>query len=284
MRIAVVDSRAKIVRGTEAIDISDASGGRFGPTASAVYGEWDSFRSWADSVELGEGIPFTAEQCDSPVPTPRQIFGIGLNYRAHQIESGLPAPAEPLVFAKFLSSIAAPTGDLVLFTDEVDWEAEAAIVIAREARYVPETHAWSYVAGITASQDFSARDVQMRPKGTPQFSLGKSFPGYTPLGPVVVSPDEFDDPDSITVECSVNGRLVQSSTTADMIFSVGQLIAYLSGILPLLPGDVILTGTPSGVAMGMSSPRYLKAGDQIITTVGDQTQHHTAIADQRTSK
>ncbi|MCB5275401.1 Ureidoglycolate lyase [Arthrobacter sp. SO5] len=277
MRIAVVASRAKIVRGTEAFDIAEASGGRFGPDALDVYDKWEAFTAWAESAELGPGVPFRPEDCDSPVPAPRQIFGIGLNYRAHQIESGLPAPAEPLVFGKFVTSVAGPVGDLVLFTDQVDWEVEAAVVIGRYARNVDEGEAWAYVAGITAAQDYSARDVQMRPAGTPQFSLGKSFPGYTPLGPALVSPDEFKDPDDIALSCSINGRLVQSSTTADMIFPVGEIIAYLSSILPLLPGDVILTGTPSGVGLGMTPPGYLKAGDQITTVVGDQTQHHTAV-------
>ncbi|WP_394768668.1 fumarylacetoacetate hydrolase family protein [Lacisediminihabitans sp.] len=281
MRIAVIDSRAKIVRGAEALDVAEASRGRFGPDALSLYEQWDAFSSWASSADLGPGVPFDPEACQSPVPAPRQIFGIGLNYRAHQIESGLPAPVEPLVFAKFVSSVAGPTGDLVLFTEEVDWEVEAAVVMGREARFVTESDAWSYVAGVTAAQDYSARDVQMRPAGTPQFSLGKSFPGYTRLGPVLVTPDEFDDPDDIALSCSVNGVLVQSSSTADLIFSVSQLIAYVSGILPLLPGDVILTGTPSGVALGMKPPKYLRPGDQIVSTVGDQVQRHTAVANQR---
>ena len=278
MRIAVIESRTKIVRGDEVFDIANASAGVFGPDAQNVYDQWKAFRSWADSADLGSAAAFTPEECDSPVPHPRQIFGIGLNYRAHQIESGLPAPATPLVFAKFVTSVAPAIGELVLFTDEVDWEVEAAIVIGTEARYVDAANAWAHVAGVTAAQDYSARDVQMRPLGTPQFSLGKSFPGYTPLGPVLVSPDEFDNPDDIHLSCSINGRTVQSSSTADMIFSVGELIAYLSAILPLLPGDVILTGTPSGVALGMNPPEYLRAGDQITSVVGDQTQRHLAIA------
>ena len=118
----------------------------------------------------------------------------------------------------------------------------------------------------------------MRPAGTPQFSLGKSFPGFTPLGPTLVTSDEFTDPDDIAVECVINRTVVQSSTRADLIFPVSELIAYLSGVLPLLPGDVMLTGTPSGVGMGMTPPRYLTAGDEISTRVGDQTLHHTAIA------
>ncbi|WP_130178561.1 fumarylacetoacetate hydrolase family protein [Cryobacterium sp. SO1] len=278
MRIAVIDSRAKIVRGDEVFDIAGASAGLFGPDAQDVYDQWKGFLSWADSADLGPGAAFAPEECDSPVPRPRQIFGIGLNYHAHQIESGLPAPATPLVFAKFVTSVAPAIGELVLFTDQVDWEVEAAIVIGTEARHVDKANAWAHVAGVTAAQDYSARDVQMRPVGTPQFSLGKSFPGYTPLGPVLVSPDEFENPDDIQLSCAINGRTVQSSSTADMIFSVGELIAYLSAILPLLPGDVILTGTPSGVALGMNPPEYLRAGDQITSVVGDQTQRHVAIA------
>lgn len=278
MRIAVIKSRAKIIRGAEVFDIADASAGSFGPDAQDIYDRWREFRAWADSADLGPAAVFAPEDCDSPTPRPRQIFGIGLNYRAHQVESGLPAPSTPLVFAKFLSSVAPAIGELILFTDHVDWEAEAAVVIGTEARHVHEADAWAHVAGVTAAQDYSARDIQMLPAGTPQFSLGKSLPGYTPLGPVLVSPDEFDDPDGITVSCSINGHIVQSSSTADMIFSVGELIAYLSAILPLLPGDVILTGTPSGVALGMTPPEYLRAGDRITTVVGDQTQRHLAVA------
>jgi len=278
MRIAVIESRAKIVRGDEVFDVADASAGSFGPDVQDVYDRWKEFRAWADSADLGPGTAFAPADCDSPTPRPRQIFGIGLNYRAHQVESGLPAPSTPLVFAKFLSSVAPAVGELILFTDDVDWEAEAAVVIGAVARNVNEADAWDYVAGVTAAQDYSARDIQMLPAGTPQFSLGKSFPGYTPLGPVLVSPDEFDNPDDIPVSCSINGRVVQSSRTGDMIFSVGELIAYLSAILPLLPGDVILTGTPSGVALGMKPPQYLRAGDRITTVVGDQTQHHLAVA------
>jgi 2-keto-4-pentenoate hydratase/2-oxohepta-3-ene-1,7-dioic acid hydratase in catechol pathway len=278
VRIAVIASRTKIVRGNEAIDVAEASESLFGPDAMSIYDRWEAFTAWAESAELGPGVPFSPEQCDSPVPAPRQIFGIGLNYRAHQIESGFPAPTEPMVFAKFASSVAGPVGDLVLFTDQVDWEVEAAVAIGKEARNLAEDDAWAYVAGVTAGQDFSARDVQMRSAGTPQFSLGKSFPGYTRLGAVVVSPDEFADPDDIEVSCTINGSVVQSSTTADMIFTVGQLVAYLSSVLPLLPGDVILTGTPSGVGLGLTPPSHLKAGDQIITVVGDQVQQHTAIA------
>lgn len=278
MRLAVVAGRAKIIRDQKAIDVAEASGGKFGPTPGHVYENWSAFRDWETSSELGPGEQFLPEKSDAPSPAPRQVFAIGLNYRAHQVEAGFPEPTEPVVFTKFASSITGPVANLTLFTDQVDWEAEAAIVIGTTAYKVSEKDAWSHVAGVTAAQDFSARDVQMRPAASPQFSLGKSFPGFTPLGPVLVTPEELDNRDDIAVECVINGEVVQSSTTADLIFPVSALIAYLSSVLPLLPGDVILTGTPAGVGLGMTPPLYLKEGDEIITRVGDQTLRHSAIA------
>lgn len=284
MRLAVVGGRAKIVRGSTAFDVAENSDGRFGPAAPAVYEQWASFRGWMDSASLSGGTTFDPAQADAPSPAPRQIFAIGLNYRAHQIESGFAEPSEPMVFTKFVSSVAGPIGDLTLFTDQVDWEVEAAVVIGATAYRVAEVDAWSHVAGVTAAQDYSARDVQMRPAGTPQFSLGKSYPAFTPLGPTLLTPDEFDDPDDIPVKCVINDVIVQEGTTADLIFSVPELIAYLSAVLPLLPGDVILTGTPSGVGLGRTPPSYLVPGDVIETTVGDQTMRHIAIARPQPSK
>lgn len=278
MRLAVVGGRAKIVRGTAAFDVAENSGGRFGPTAPAVYEQWAPFREWADAASLSGATAFEPSQADAPSPVPRQIFAIGLNYRAHQIESGFTEPSEPMVFTKFASSVTGPVGALMLFTEQVDWEVEAAVIIGTAAYRVAEADAWSHVAGVTAAQDYSARDVQMRPAGAPQFSLGKSYPGFTPLGPTLVTPDEFDDPDDIPVKCVINDVVVQESTTADLIFAVPELIAYLSTVLSLLPGDVILTGTPSGVGLGRTPPSYLVPGDVIKTTVGDQVMQHVAIA------
>ncbi|MGW7574950.1 fumarylacetoacetate hydrolase family protein [Streptomyces sp. NPDC054765] len=281
MRIGVLAGRAKIVTDNRAYDIAGLSGGRFGPEPMAVYEAWDDFAAWAATADLtsaGSAEPFTTDKADAPVPAPRQIFGIGLNYRAHQLESGLPRPDVPLVFTKFPSSVTGPAGTIELPGDQVDWEVELAVVIGRRAYRVPAEQAWSHIAGLTAAQDLSARDVQMRPAGTPQFSLGKSFPGFTPLGPVLVTPDEWADRDAVPLSCAVNGEETQSSTSADLIFNVPSLIAYLSGILPLLPGDVILTGTPSGVGIGQNPPRFLTDGDEILTRVGDLTMRHRLAA------
>ncbi|MGF6882797.1 2,4-diketo-3-deoxy-L-fuconate hydrolase [Nocardia sp. GAS34] len=276
MRIGVTAGRAKIVTGDRAIDIADASGGRFGPDPLAVYDRWDEFLLWAGGVPVSDSEPFEVDKADAPVPLPRQLFGIGLNYRAHQIESGLPEPEFPLVFTKFPSSVTGPRGTIELPTDQVDWEVELAVVIGRRAHHVTADRAWSFVAGLTAAQDISARDVQMRPSGTPQFSLGKSFPGFTPLGPVLVTADEWENPDAIALSCEVSGQRMQASNSSDLIFDVSTLIAYLSGIVTLLPGDVILTGTPSGVGLGQQPPRYLTDGDEIVTRVGDLEMRHHA--------
>jgi 2,4-didehydro-3-deoxy-L-rhamnonate hydrolase len=276
MRIGVTAGRAKIVTGDRAIDIAAASGGRFGPDPLAVYDRWDEFLRWASGVPAADSEPFDVDKADAPVPLPRQLFGIGLNYRAHQIESGLPEPEFPLVFTKFPSSVIGPRGIIELPTDQVDWEVELAVVIGRRAHRVTADQAWSFVAGLTAAQDISARDVQMRPSGTPQFSLGKSFPGFTPLGPVLVTADEWENPDAIALSCEVSGQQMQASNSADLIFDVSTLIAYLSGIVTLLPGDVILTGTPSGVGLGQQPPRFLADGDEIVTRVGDLEMRHHA--------
>lgn len=267
MKLANIDGRAVIVADDGFIDIHAESGGEHGPTMREVLERWDDFLAWcAEASTTWSAIPLSEPSFGAVVTQPGQIFAVGLNYRAHALESGLPIPEVPLVFTKFASSIAPARGDLELPTAAVDWEVEVAVVIGRSARRIDARDAWNHVAGITAAQDYSARDVQMAGGSKPQFSLGKSFAGFTPLGPTLVTPDEYDDPDAIDLSCAVNGEVVQSSSTSDLIFSVPQIVAYLSHIVTLEPGDVILTGTPSGVGLGMTPPRYLAPGD-IVTTV-----------------
>ncbi len=199
-----------------------------------------------------------------PVPDARQVFGIGLNYRSHAAESGMELPPAPLTFTKFPSCLTGPTGDVPLSGAVVDYEAELVVVIGRTCRDVPEDAAWDVVAGLTAGQDISDREVQFT-GSPPQFCLGKSFTGYGPTGPAVVSVDAFDDPDDIALRCEVWGEVVQECTTAELIFGVPKLVSYLSSICTLSPGDLIFTGTPDGV--GMARGRFLAAGDEIVTTV-----------------
>jgi 2-keto-4-pentenoate hydratase/2-oxohepta-3-ene-1,7-dioic acid hydratase in catechol pathway len=197
-----------------------------------------------------------------PVPRPRQSFGIGLNYRDHARESGAPLPPAPLTFTKFPSCIAGPTADFPLSGAMVDWEVEIVAVIGAEASHVSTGDAWNAVAGITLGQDISDRAVQMT-GGPPQFSLGKSFANYGPIGPALVSTDAFPDPDDIGLWCDVAGERMQEARTSQLIFTIPTLVAYLSSICTLYPGDLIFTGTPSGV--GMARGRYLAPGE-IITS------------------
>jgi 2-keto-4-pentenoate hydratase/2-oxohepta-3-ene-1,7-dioic acid hydratase in catechol pathway len=199
-----------------------------------------------------------------PVPDPRQVFGIGLNYKSHAEESGMELPSAPLTFTKFPSCVAGPTEEVPLSGVVVDYEAEVVVVIGRTCRHVPENAAWDVVAGITAGQDISDREVQLS-GSPPQFCLGKSFSAYGPTGPAIVSVDAFENRDDIALRCEVWGEVVQESSTAQLIFGVPRLVSYLSSICTLFPGDLIFTGTPDGV--GMARGRFLAQGDEIVTTV-----------------
>lgn len=248
------------------VDVEEASGGRFGPAAADVFDKWDTFLDWAAAAQRPATGPLKDELLEAPSPTPRQVFGIGTNYRRHAEEVGWPLPEVPLTFTKFPSSVTGPTGDIELTGSRVDWEVETVIVIGAKARRVSAADAWRHVAGITLGQDISDRDVQNLPKANPQFSLGKSLPGFAPIGPFLVTPDSFGDRDAIEIACSVNGEEVQRDTTADLIFDVAELVEFLSGMLTLLPGDLIFTGTPAGVGLTMDPPRFLQPGDEVVSS------------------
>ncbi len=198
----------------------------------------------------------------APIPQPRQVFGIGLNYRDHAGESNVPLPPAPLTFTKFPSCIAGPNADVPLSGDMVDWEVEIVAVIGDQTSHVGVADAWNAVAGLTLGQDISDRAVQMTGM-PPQFCLGKSFANYGPTGPALVSTDAFDDPNDIALWCDVAGERMQAARTIELIFSIPTLVAYLSSICPLFPGDLIFTGTPSGV--GMAGGRYLAPGETIVS-------------------
>ncbi len=196
----------------------------------------------------------------APVPRPRQVFGIGLNYADHAGESGQPLPKVPLTFTKFPSCITGPTADVPITGPMVDWEVEIVAVLGSEVAHISVADAWDAVAGLTLGQDISDRAVQLS-DSPPQFSLGKSFSGFGPTGPAMVSVDAFADRDNIGLWCDVSGERMQEGSTTDLIFSVPTLIAYLSSICTLYPGDLIFTGTPSGV--GLARGRFLTEGDTV---------------------
>jgi 2-keto-4-pentenoate hydratase/2-oxohepta-3-ene-1,7-dioic acid hydratase in catechol pathway len=212
------------------------------------------------------GVPFTGIS---------KIIGVGLNYREHARETGATIPAEPVLFMKATTAINGPFDNIVLprGSTKTDWEAELGLVIGKTARYVEEAQALSYLAGYVTVHDVSERDFQKNRGGS--WDKGKGCDTFAPIGPWLVTPDEVKDPQTLRVWSSVNGAIRQDSNTADMIFPCTFLISYISQFMTLNPGDVICTGTPSGVGLGMTPPQFLKAGDVVrigVADLGEQCQ------------
>lgn len=215
----------------------------------------------------GPGLPLTGLRLLAPVPRPGKIVCVGLNYRDHAAETGLAVPKEPSLFCKFANSVADPgvTVKVPRVVTSLDYEAELGVVIGRTARDVPAAEALSYVAGYVCANDVSARELQFC---TSQWTAGKAIDEFLPMGPVLVTPDELGDPQKLPIRCWVNGELRQDGSTSDMIFGVAELIAYITRTMTLDPGDVLVTGTPSGVGMSLSPPRYLGEGDEVSVEIG----------------
>jgi 2-keto-4-pentenoate hydratase/2-oxohepta-3-ene-1,7-dioic acid hydratase in catechol pathway len=266
MLVANLRERLSLVQDSRAVDVARVSDERFASDPQAVYEDWDAFVDWASGLGDGHGEPYDPDALAAPVPRPRQVFALGLNYAMHAEEAGLELPPVPLTFTKFPSCIVGPGATVDVATDRVDWEVELVAVIGRRAQRVAAEDAWGSVAGVTIGQDLSARDVQML-GSPPQFSLGKSFPGFGPTGPWLVTPDALSDRDDLAIGCSVNGQPVQGDRTSSMLFSIPETIARLSAVCILLPGDLIFTGTPAGVGNRMDPPRYLRAGDELVSTI-----------------
>jgi 2-keto-4-pentenoate hydratase/2-oxohepta-3-ene-1,7-dioic acid hydratase in catechol pathway len=265
MRIANVRGRLTLLENGSEIDVERASKGRFAADPQAVFADWAAFRQWAPTVSGAPAVPIGELELGPPAPRPAQVFGIGLNYAAHAAEANLPVPDRLAVFTKFPTCITGPNADLQLPSAAVDWEVELVVVMGIRAHRVDEHAAWDHVAGLCVGQDVSERVVQWAGGG--QFSLGKSFPTFGPIGPCLVTPDEVPNRDDLAIRCWVNDELMQDSRTSDMVFSVPRIIAGLSAILPLLPGDVIFTGTPSGIGAGRKPPRFLQAGDVVRSEI-----------------
>jgi 2-keto-4-pentenoate hydratase/2-oxohepta-3-ene-1,7-dioic acid hydratase in catechol pathway len=266
-----------------AIDVARVSGGRFGPAVQAVYPIWGEFADWASSC-LAEDPASDVEPLDErrlgpPVPLPPQVFAVGLNYREHAAEAGLDVPDEPFVFTKFPASVTGPYAEIELPSPNVDFEAELVAVIGRRAHRVAEADAWDHVAGLTAGQDLSDRAQQLSGPAPQQYSLGKSFAGFAPIGPALVTPDELANPDDLELGCALADGQMQKARTSDLIFPIARIVAFLSDILPLLPGDLIFTGTPSGIGWTRDPRRTLRPGDELVTAVagiGEMRHHFTA--------
>ncbi len=217
-------------------------------------------------VRDSEPVPLAEVTLCAPVPRPGKIICVGLNYRDHAAETGKPIPTEPILFAKFANSVV-PHGSEVPIpaaTDEVDWEAELGVVIGSTARQVAPEDALGHVAGYVCMNDLSARDLQ---RSGGQWTRGKAIDGFLPMGPVLVTVDEVPDPQALGIRCTVNGEVVQHSSTRQMVFGVAELISTISQTLTLEPGDCIATGTPPGVGMAMTPPRFLGPGDIVTVEI-----------------
>ncbi|WP_103338468.1 fumarylacetoacetate hydrolase family protein [Amycolatopsis sp. CA-126428] len=271
MRIANVAGRTVLAHSQKPIDVFEASGGRFGPSPSEVFARWAEFCAWADAEYGTDEVVLEPEwlrdeKLGAPSPHPRQVFAIGLNYAKHAQESGYELPTTPVVFTKFPSCIVGPRYELSLPQGNVDWEVELVVVIGAHAHNIDEDQGWAVVAGLTVGQDLSERILQ-RSGPAPQFGLAKSYPGFGPTGPILVTPDEFADPDAVEVSCRLGEEILQHDWTSGMVFGVAALVSWLSRITPLFPGDLIFTGTPSGIGMSRTPPRFLKVGDELISRV-----------------
>lgn len=235
--------------------------------ASAGAAGLESVRAAADALPATEGVAFSEATLAPVVPRPGKIVAVGLNYRAHADEVGAAAPERPLLFAKFPTSVVGSGAEIRWdpgLTSQVDYEAELGVVIGRMARHVDVADALDHVLGYTCINDVSARDLQA---ADGQWVRAKSLDTFCPMGPVLVTPDEIPDPQALEISCSVNGEVLQHASTADMFFGVRELIAFCSRSFTLEPGDVIATGTPSGIGLTRTPPRFLGDRDEVVVTI-----------------
>ena len=279
-RLACVGGRAALVQDDHYFDLETLSGGAVGSDPMEALASPDRLHELSTTLEAAEPTGVVSETTlDAPVPRPRNCYGIGLNYKAHADEASMDLPPAPMVFTKFPSCIVGPTADVEMRSDSVDYEAEIVAVIGTGGKDIAEQDAWKHVIGLSAGQDISDRPVQFASK-PPHFDLGKSFDTFGPMGPVLVSLDQFDDLDAVRVTGSVNGEERQNATMASMIFSIPVLIAYLSRITTLQTGDVIYTGTPDGI--GFAQGKLLQDGDIVTTSVdgvGTMTNRCVRVSD-----
>lgn len=267
-RFTSKNGRSHLVVGSDnrLVDLEKASNGVFSSEPIEAFRRWSEVRAFAATVPDNSGDTCDINTLDAPSPWPTQVFGIGLNYRSHAQESGLPIPTSPLTFTKYSSSIAHGNADIPIVGSSVDWEVELVVVISDGGRNIAKEKAWDHIAGISVGQDISDRALQFASQ-PPQFSLGKSRKNYSPFGPWLVDAADVAHRDALHMTCTLNGEVVQDTNTNDLIFNVSEIVSYLSGIVQLLPGDVIFTGTPGGVGVSRKPQVFLKPGDVLVSSI-----------------
>jgi 2-keto-4-pentenoate hydratase/2-oxohepta-3-ene-1,7-dioic acid hydratase in catechol pathway len=239
----------------------------------------DRLREWADANADSAPVIEAGTRLGSALCRPSKIVCIGLNFKDHAEETGATPPSEPIIFFKATSALVGPDDNLVIprGSEKTDWEVELAVVIGKKASYVDEADAESHIAGYVLHNDYSERAFQLERLG--QWVKGKSCDTFAPVGPFIATPDEIDDVNNLKMWLTVNGETMQDGTTANLIFKVPHIISYLSQFMTLLPGDIISTGTPAGVAMGMDPQAWLKPGDVVELGIdGLGSSRQTAVA------
>lgn len=281
MRFVNADGRAGLLVDDQVFDLERSSGGSISSDPMTVItGQWDAVVALHASGVSEGGTPVAAVHLGPPVPAPRSVYAVGLNYQAHADETGATPPAIPGIFTKFPTSITGPHGDVVLPTvgglASNDWEAELTLVFGDGGRNIAAADAMNHVLGYTIGQDISERYTQFAAMS--QFSMGKSFDTFCPIGPAIVTLDEIPNPHDLAISCAVNGVTKQDSRTSDLIFDVPALVAFISSVCPLRAGDICLTGTPAGV--GIARGEKLEPGDVIDTVIeGLGALRNTCIAE-----
>lgn len=247
------------------VDLAPAG---FADASTVVAAGFDSVLKLGEYAKAGvyTSHKLTDVRLNAPLPNPPRVFAIGLNYRDHAVETKASLPKFPVVFFKMTTAIIGPGAPIVLpkNSTQPDYEAEFAFVIGKGGYRIPAAAWREHVYGYTIVNDVSARDIQL---STSQWSLGKSFPSFCPMGPAIVTADEVADPHALAISLSIGGETLQSSNTRELIFKVPDLVEYISSITPLLPGDVISTGTPGGVGMGRTPQRWLKPGESVTIKI-----------------
>ena len=255
-----------VLHGGEAIGLKGAGFDDLLSVIAGGAGALDRVSRWLSGQSRGERFDPAKTRLRAPIPKPGKIICIGLNYRDHAAESKMAIPEVPTVFAKFGNTVTGHLHPIVLPRNSVkpDYEAEFAVVIGKGGRYIPEAGWREHVFGYTIVNDVSARDFQ---RATSQWTMGKTFDTFAPMGPVVVTADKIEDPHKLAISLTLNGETMQSSNTSNLIFGVPQLIAFLSSVMTLEPGDIISTGTPAGVGFARQPPRWLLPGDEVAVQV-----------------
>jgi len=262
-------ARLGLLRDDRVIDLAAASDGRLPPDMLTFLRQGEPALQLARQVaeNATASTPVSDVTLLAPIPNPSKIVAIGLNYMDHCREQNVKPPERPIIFCKFSTAVVGPGATIrwdPALTQQVDYEVELGVVIGRTARRVPAAEALAYVAGYTICNDVTARDLQ---HGDRQWVRGKSLDTFCPLGPWLVTREEVPDPQALSLRCTLNGQVMQDSTTAEMIFGVAYLIEFISRAFTLLPGDVIATGTPHGVGVFRSPQVFMKDGDVVTVEV-----------------